>query len=98
MDRDLYCLILDLSFLLPVSLPTPFKILGGDPELSTTDLQPQSPPANGLVIVLTIMSVSNKQMFIVNPLILPSKNIQSWVETEEERIFLIYSVSPPPYS
>lgn len=65
------CFLLNLSLLLPVpSPPSPSsRALVGDQELSTADLKHPNPPPTpmALVIVLTTMSVSNKQMFIVNP-------------------------------
>lgn len=64
------CLILDLSFLLPCPVSASHLSESWEEAQSfpprTCSLQ-SSPSANGLVIVLTIMSVSNKQMFIVNP-------------------------------
>lgn len=65
------CFLLNLSLLLPVPSAPPHssRALVGDRELSTADLQRPNPPPTPmvLVIVLTTMSVSNKQMFIVNP-------------------------------
>lgn len=64
------CLILDLSSLLPCPVSASHLSESWEEAQSfpprTCSLQP-SPSANGLVIVLTTMSVSNKQMFIVNP-------------------------------
>ena len=67
---EICCLILDLSFLVPCPVSASHLSESWEEAQSfpprTCSLQP-SPSANGLVIVLTTMSVSNKQMFIVNP-------------------------------